>query len=259
MFDPVKNMMILDATITGERLTHARNTQDLMGYTIKEGSFWLFMYFANDIIRKALEKSADKKGKSIDLDARVLENEEFKTAFKDGKIQKAIEEFENIEKATPGAKDDAALYKYLVTNEDNLIVKVAKTSDQIKVYGGEKPWYKRIGDTFKLDNDTKNLKTGKVDTREYIDLDSIRDLKDKVKKLYGQSSNAKEGLEEFFNAVKKSKRASVWVNMGACIGALGVLAPGIMLLSRRSGNNTEYQVKKDIEERLKREALDTQA
>ena len=38
--------------------------------------------------------------------------------------------------------------------------------------------------------------------------------------------------------------------MGACIGALGVLAPAIMLLVRKFGDNSEYQVKKDVEAKL---------
>ena len=78
--------MIVDASITGERLTHARNPQDFFGYVIKEGSFWAFMYFAGPMISKALEKHADKKGKSIDLDARVIFNDKLKESFKNGTL-----------------------------------------------------------------------------------------------------------------------------------------------------------------------------
>ena len=78
IFDPVKNLMIVDGIITGERLSHSKNPQDFLGYVIKEGSFWAFMYAAGPLIAKALEKHADAKGKSIDLDARVIFGEQLK-------------------------------------------------------------------------------------------------------------------------------------------------------------------------------------
>src|SRR5574344_2654883 len=81
MFNPVKNMMILDAGITGERLADARDPQDFMGYVIKEGGFWAFMYFAGERIQHFFEKRAIKKHhKSIDLDIKVLQDENFKKA-----------------------------------------------------------------------------------------------------------------------------------------------------------------------------------
>ena len=81
MYNPVKNLMILDGAITAERLAESRNKQELLGYTIKEGSVWLFMYFASKPIQKFLEKAAEKnkeKPASIDLDARVIESKELK-------------------------------------------------------------------------------------------------------------------------------------------------------------------------------------
>ena len=63
-----------------------------------------------------------------------------------------------------------------------------------------------------------------------------------------------EDIDTFMRAVRKLKRASVLKNMGACIGALGVLAPALMLLLRQFGDNSEYQVKKDVEAKLKANA-----
>ena len=65
MFNLVKNMMILDGGITGERLADARNPQDFMGYVIKEGGFWAFMYFAGEQIQKFFESRAVKKHNKI--------------------------------------------------------------------------------------------------------------------------------------------------------------------------------------------------
>lgn len=221
IFDPVKNLMIVDASITGERLTHSRNPQDLLGYVIKEGSFWAFMYFAGPLISKALESSAEKKhNKSIDLDARVIESEQFKDAFKDGSIKEHLKVFKNADKS------DLDMYKFAVQSKDNLIIDMAKKSDIIELLKG----------------------SDKVDTRKYIDLKELRGVAQKVEKLLGQYENSGEKLDDFFKAVRKLKRASVIKNMGACIGALGVVAPAIMLMMRKM--NPEYQVKKDIEKQL---------
>lgn len=228
MFNPVKNLMIVDGVITGERLSHSRNPQDFMGYVIKEGSFWAFMYFAGPLIAKALEKQAEKiHKKSIDLDARVIENEEFKNAFKNGSIKSHLETFNanNI--------SDVEIYKYAVNPQtDNIIVEMAKKSDIIS-----------------LDN-----KTGKVDTRKYIDLGDLKGIGLKIEKLLSQYEQSGEDIDTFFQSVRKLKRGSVIKNIGACIGALGVIAPLIMLAVRFFGDNKDYQVKKDVEAKLNSQA-----
>ncbi|HCB11584.1 MAG TPA: hypothetical protein DEO94_05555 [Cyanobacteria bacterium UBA11991] len=235
MFDPVKNLMLVDGVITGERLTHARNPQDFVGYTIKEGSFWLFMYLAGPMISKALEKHAEKKySKSIDLDARVIENEDFKNAFKSGKIKDALNEFKTADKS------DADIYKFAVTNKDNLIIEMAKKSDIISI-----------------DKSSK-----KVDTRKFIPLgdnksdnfNGLRGIYKKVEKLLNQYENSGQDIDTFFKAVRKLKRSSVIKNIGSCIGALGVLTPAIMLAVRFLSKDSGYQVKKDVEAKLAAQA-----
>ena len=229
MFNPVKNLMIVDGVITSERLSHSRNPQDFMGYAIKEGSFWAFMYFAGPLIAKALEKHAEvNHKKSIDLDARVIENEDFKNAFKDGSIKTQLEIFKSN-------KTNADIYKFAVNPKtDNLIIEMAKKSDVIPML---KTSLFKKSDTI-------------VDTRKYIDLDDLKGIGTKIEKLLTQYENSGQDTDTFFNAVRKLKRASVIKNIGACIGALGVLAPAIMLLVRKSGDNSEYQVKKDVEAKL---------
>ena len=228
MFNPVKNLMIVDGVISGERLSHSRNPQDFMGYVIKEGSFWAFMYFAGPMIAKALEKHAQKvHNKSIDLDARVIENDAFKEAFKNGSIKKHLEVF------NANNTSAADIYKFAVNPDtDNLIIDMAKKSDIIA-----------------LDD-----LSGKVDTRKYIDLGDLKGIGKKIENLLNQFENSGEDIDTFFKSVRKLKRASVIKNIGACIGALGVLAPAIMLLVRKFGDNSEYQVKKDVEAKLEQQA-----
>ncbi len=244
MFDPVKNLMIVDGVITGERLTHSRNLQDFTGYTIKEGSFWLFMYGAGKMISDALEKQVEKKyAKSIDLDARVIEDETFKQSFKDGSIKKHLEGFKQA------AKSDSEIYKFSVNPKtNNIIVDMAKKSDIISMVKEPKINIPILRDIF-----TK--KTKNIDTRKYIDLVELKSMAVKVEKLYSQYERSGEDIEAFFKSVRTLKRLAVLTNIGSCIGALGVVAPAIMLAVRHFGNNKEYQVKKDIEAKLKNNFL----
>lgn len=224
IFDPVKNLMLVDGAITGERLTHAKNPQDFLGYVIKEGFFWAFMYFAGPTLSKALEKFADQKGKSIDLDSRVIFGKDLEKAFngKDsGIMPKQIQEFKNA------AKTDLELYKFAVKPENkNLIIKMAKDSGIITLAEG----------------------TELVDTRKYIDLKELRGICNKAEKLFTQYKKSEQPLEEFLKSVRSLKKASILKNIGACIGALGIIAPAIMLGLRKL--NPDYQVRKDIEKKL---------
>lgn len=223
-FDPVKNLMLVDGAITGERLTHAKNPQDFLGYVIKEGFFWAFMYFAGPTLSKALEKFADQKGKSIDLDSRVIFGKDLEKAFngKDsGIMPKQIQEFKKA------AKSDIELYKFAVKPENkNLIIKMAKDSGIITLADGSEL----------------------VDTRKYIDLKELRGICDKAEKLFTQYKKSEQPLDEFLKSVRSLKKASILKNIGACIGALGIIAPAIMLGLRKL--NPDYQVRKDIEKKL---------
>lgn len=224
IFDPVKNLMLVDGAITGERLTHAKNPQDFLGYVIKEGFFWAFMYFAGPTLSKALEKFADQKGKSIDLDSRVIFGKDLEKAFngKDsGIMPKQIQEFKKA------AKSDLELYKFAVKPENkNLIIKMAKDSGIITLADGSEL----------------------VDTRKYIDLKELRGICDKAEKLFTQYKKSEQSLDEFLKSVRSLKKASILKNIGACIGALGIIAPAIMLGLRKL--NPDYQVRKDIEKKL---------
>lgn len=229
IFDPVKNLMLVDATITGERLSHSRNPQDFFGYVIKEGSFWAFMYLAGPMISKALEKRADAKGKSIDLDARVIESPVLKNSFADGSIKSHLEAFKAADVS------DVGIYKYAVNPKtNNLLVEFAKMSDIIEVVD-------------------KKAKVQVADTRRYIDLGDLRGVASKVEKLLSQFEGSGESLDVFIDAVRKAKRSAIRTNIGSCIGALGVLAPAIMLISRKMSPESEYQVKKDVEAKLAKE------
>lgn len=231
-FSPVKNMYILDGFITTERLKDSRTPQEFAGYVIKEGSALLFLYYAGKKIQQFMENSAKKKhDKSITLDSRVLESEELKKIFHDGTIEKSIKDFDAANTS------NGNLYEFLHQNPENEVVKIAKKSDVLKTYG----------------------KTNKIDTRAFVDFDEVKGINKQVNELYTQYKNAlKKGetTDEFFTKVRKLKRNSINMNIGACILALGVITPAIMLLKRKTDKGgSEFQTKKEIKEELIKEGI----
>lgn len=242
MFSPVKNLMLLDCAISGERLATSRSMQDFLGYTIKEGSFWVFMYFAGQKIQEHLEKSSETKHKkSIDLDARVIESEELKKAFHDNSLKQSIDAFSNC-------KTDVEVYDFINKNPDNFIVKMAKKSDIVKTKGSNENLFVKLARRTGLMKPLENADV--VDTRAYIDIEEFKGTAKKLEKLHTQYEQSGESLETFLNGVKKLKRSSVWKNMGSCILALGVIAPAIMVGIRYLREDKEFQVKERIEKEL---------
>lgn len=242
-FDPVKNMWILDGAITAERLKDSRSPQEFVGYGIKEASTLCFMYYAGGKIQEFLEHQAEKKGKSIALDARVLEDGFLKNAFNDSSIEKSLNEFNALFDAEGKLKvSKAELYDFIHKNPDNLVVKTAKMSDIVQMYKEPQGFLK------------KSITTDKIDTRKYIDLDEFTKVGEKIKTLYSQYKTALQKgdtADNFFNAVKKLKRGSILKNIGTCIFALGVVTPGIMLMKRIfAKDDQEFQTKKEIREQL---------
>lgn len=234
MYNPVKNLMILDGSITAERLAESRNKQELAGYAIKEGSFWAFMYFASKPIQKFLENRAEKntqKPVAIDLDARVIESEDLAKAFKDGSLAKSSEKVLKLNSYN-------SMLDYIHNNPDDFVVKMAKMSDIIP--------------TLK-----KATQADDVDYRQFIDYDEFQGVASKLKKLSQKFENFKatdvkdKSIEAFLKNVKKAKRSSIILNIGACIGALGVLAPALMVAMRKFDKNNEgFQVKEDLKQEM---------
>ena len=240
-FSPVKNMYVLDGFITATRLGESRTPQEFIGYSIKEAMTLCFMYYAGGKIQELLEKRAVKKfNKNIGLDARVLEDPAFKRAFEDGTIEKGLKEFEQIKSAKDSGKlkkDAVSMYEFIHKNPENSVVKAAKKSDIIKMF----------------------KKTDKIDTRKYIDLKEFEGVYDNMSGLYKQYKEAlKKGetSEKFFAGLKRLKRDSILTNIGACVMALGVITPALMLLKRFTGKkDTEFETKRQIREQLIKEGV----
>ena len=250
MNDPVRNLMIVDATITTERLTSSRNTQELIGYTIKEGAFWAFMYLASKPIQKWLEhRSAVKHNKSIDLDARVIESEDLRRSF----ANKAA--FEKQMANFPIDKSDVEIYEFLHKNPDNIVVKMAKKSDEIPTLKTSDNWSNKLKKMLHLPYLEISDKDA-IDTRRFIDIGNsekktgVRGIHTKLMNLYSQYLSSEEPLDDFLKSVKKHKRNAVRMNLGSCVSALGIAVPLVMIAVRYIGGNKDFQVKEDLKKEL---------
>lgn len=248
MFNPVKNLMILDGAITTERLAGSRNKQEFLGYTIKEGTFWAFMYFASKPIQKFFEKSVENNKKlpaSIDLDARVIESEELGKAFKTGELKTSVEKILKLNSQTE-------LLDFIHNNPEDFTVRMAKKSDIIPTINKS-----FLGYVYE--------RSEKVDYRQFIDLDEFKGVAEKLNKLnskfeaFKQADVPEKTLDAFLKTVKKLKRGAVLKNIGACIGVLGVIAPAIMVAVRKlDKNNQGFQVKEDLKKELSFKAAGNQ-
>ncbi len=232
MFNPVKNLMLLDGAITEERLRSSESKQEFINYTIKEGGTWAFMYFAGPLFQKFFEnKAMEKHGIPINFDSRIVESKQLEEAIKLGTLKSSLSAFDKLGKNP----SDLSVYKFVHENPDNIIVQMAKKADIVAV---------------------TDKKSGTIDTRAFLDVNDIKALKERLGKLL-ESSDGKD-IDEFMKQVRKLKRGSIAKNMGICIAALGIGVPLMMIASRFIiPNNREYKVKEAAAKELARENQNT--
>lgn len=232
MFNPVKNLMILDGAITTERLRSSESKQEFINYSIKEAGTWTFMYFAGPIFQKYFENKVSqnpKLGFPINIDSRIIESKILHESLGDGTLKQSISEINKIaEKAS-----DNDMYKFIHENQSNKVIEMAKKAGIIPL----------------LDKKSKT-----IDTRAFLDIDEFKELNSRLSKLTAacdktlskakDAKNKNIALEEFIKQVRKAKRGAILKNMGICIAALGVGVPLLMIASRYIiPNNKEYKVK----------------
>lgn len=238
--NPVQNTQIIDGGISTQRLAESRNIQDFVGYAIREGGFLVSMYLISDMIQSHLEKQAAKKQRPIDLDVKVLANEELKQSFKTGSIKKQLEEF-----SIKGT--DAQIYESLFEKGDNIVVKMAKEAGIITtIKDSEEIDTQAFIDIKKIKGHTKK---GIISKKE----EYVSGIKEKIENLYKEFKKSGKNADEFFNEVIKMKKGSIAKAIGISMGFLGIIIPGTILISRLTKeNNKEFQVKKEIKERMQK-------
>ena len=240
MIDPVKNLFLVDAGITGERLLASRTKTEFAETTIKEGSLLFFLYVAGKYVQTGIEKISDKFFKKpIDLHAEVLDSKYLKESIKTGKINEDIQAVKNL------MSDKTKLYQYIYDskNADNTVIKAAKHSGVIKTIVKGNWWEKLTG---------KATNTHLIDPQKYINLSEIDDTANYLKKLADKAPKSEEALNKFLKGCRNMKIGSVAANMGLTCLFLGLIVPYSMMKYREKhqNGNKEFHVQSEIERQL---------
>ncbi len=230
MLNPIKNMLLLDMCISGERLANSRTDGEFKEYAIKEGSFLFFVYGADKIIKKAIDKISNVLFKCpIKLDTKFLTSDLAEKILSKNELQ---EEIKNFSKTFNSNKDNTAIYDFIFKNPDNIIVKAAKQSGLIQT----------------IKDSDGNLKT---DTRKYINTKQIKDLVQNLTDFINFGSKAKD-KNAYLNKLKALKVGTTLLNVAICCFSLGYLVPKIMYNYRQKNQNgkNDFHVKTEYEKEL---------
>ena len=208
MFNPVKNMSILDVGITTTRLAQARKGERLeIGF--KEGFQIAFIYLLAKPIQKGLEAISNGVFKKpIKVEYQLLSNENFSELMKAPDLKESIK--------TLLSKKDDELLDYIFNN-DNALTKMLKIS-------GEIPTIKKSD--------------GIIDSLAHIELDDIRESTKNISQLL-EATGTKVDKDQFLKQVKNFKAASVVLNILIGAGAIGILQPMLNIVLRKKNNNGE--------------------
>lgn len=230
VLNPIKNMIILDSAISGQRIACARTKEERKEYGIKEGSFLFFVYGADALLKKGINAASSKLLKTpIDLEADFLSSNLAEKVLKDKEAQNGISEFV---KKFGSSKETKAIYDFIFDNPDHIIVKSAQKSGIIST--------------------VKNAE-GKLvtDSRKFIDAEKVKtfgkDLSEFVK-----NGNAAKDANAYLNKVKGLKVASTLINVAACCFALGYAVPKFIYSQRKNQNGEAgFHVKNAYMQQLK--------
>lgn len=240
MFDPVQNLFIVDAGITGERLVNSRTKTEFAETAIKEGSLLFFLYCAGKFVQEGIEKLSEMFGKPIGLHAEVLASSDLHKSINSGKVNS------DIKAVTDLADNKKALYEFIYDskNADNIVIKAAKQSKIIKTIVNGTRLEKLKG---------KAVDTGIINPHQYINPEEILGVANNIKKLSAKAP-AGEKLGDFLKSCRNMKIGSVAANMGITCLFLGLIVPYSMMKYRekQQNGNKEFHVQSEIEKQLEK-------
>ena len=231
MLNPIKNMMVLDGCISGERLAHSRTKGEFKENLIKEGSFLFFVYGADKAIKKGINWISEKVLKTpIDLDINLITSDLAKNILDNEATQSQIHSFA---KEFGQNADKNKLFEYILKNQNHPIVEAAKKSGIIST----------------IKDKSGNLV---IDTRKYIDADEMNKLANSLEKFINSQKTSGKTTKQFLNKIKGLKVGSTFANIGICCLALGYIVPKMMYKSREKeqNGNKDFHVKTEYEKEL---------
>ena len=268
MFDPVKNLLIVDAGITGERLAASRTKTEFVETGIKEFGLLTLLYVLGPYIQSGIEKISEKMGKPIGLHAEILSSEYMKNNIKNGSAQADVNEVKSLINAVKTAEDmlktlkntanteqisniqkqitDAkkALFEFVYSEkaQNNTVIKAAKHSGTIKTIINGNWWQRLTG---------KAVNTHKIDPHKFISISDLESVANNINKLSNQAITKKD-IGAYLKKCRNMKIASVAANMGITCLLLGLIVPFSMMKYRakQQNGNKEFHVQSEIEKQL---------
>lgn len=222
MFNPVKNLMIIDAGITTERLTKSRNKHEFAEYAIKEGSFLFFMYAAGSWIQKGLQKFSEKVLKTpIDLDLRFINSDKLKQTIETDTLKQEIQTVLKL-------NSEKEILDFIAKNPGSAITEGAKISGIISTF-----------------------KNGDINPSKYINTKEITNLAKSLEKLINSAKNSKKPIDKFLKQARNHKISAIIANIGISCLALGYVMPKIIYGYRqKQSGSSSFHVKDQIRSKL---------
>lgn len=207
MYNPVKNMQILDGGITSTRLGFSRKGERFeVGF--KEFFQIALIYYLAQPIQRGLEHLGNKIFKTpIENQYSLLSSENLKELLSTKGLKASIDEL--LE-----AKSPNDVLNYIFENEDGALVKMLKISGEVPTLKG------------------KNV----IDSLGYIDTDNIQTAVKNIDKLLGGMMSA-QNADKFLSKTKQVKGAAVVANILIGAAAIGVFQPLATIFIRKMKNN----------------------
>lgn len=226
MYNPVMNMSILDAGITGTRLALGREGERFeIGF--KEGFQILFIYCLANPIQKGLEWASEKFLKTpIKNEYQLLSDKNLANLLQDENLEQSIKTLLNA--------DDKGVLEYIFEN-DNSLTKMLKISGEIPTLK-DKTTINSLADI-----DTGVIKKG---------VKNIDEL------LKGFSDYKGKDLAAYLSKAKNIKGVSVIANILIGAAAIGIFQPMANIIMRKKQNNGESinpaikKLEKDMEQKF---------
>ena len=239
MYNPVWNMSILDGAISGTRLVKARKGE--RGEVLfKEASVISFFYILAGPIQKGLEKLSEKLFKKpINLDYKVLADDEFVKTVKDGSLKNAIKDFKTTN------KQGVEVLDYIWENQGNALVETLKKSGVVPTR--ENPsFFKKLINGKNL----KNAAESKIDALKYMDPEEILSQIDIIENFVNKMPV--QDIKKHMKTTKALKIASIFGNIAISVLFLGIIQPMLAIKRRElKGGDKENPAIKEAEQKAK--------
>ncbi len=247
--DPFMSMVPMDVGISANRtFVISRNKQERVERAIIEGGTLFFLFFASNLINKALNNVTTKFGYPINVDFNILNNEKFKNLMKDpDKFKEQIKAFK---------KYDGGTYNYIKDNfkqEGNFFIESAIKLGIVKP-AKEKEKAKILETMKKIGAGKEKLITNKhgiLDPRKHVSEDNLKKFATNLDTIADGCAKSKNG--KFLRNVKLMKVGAVATNLAICCGALGYALPKIQYYIREKVfGSKEFPGTKGYEEEAKK-------